>query len=182
VRTFRKYFLFSKLLGLTHLYPGTAEIFTRLFPATLCIRPIHSPLNDIGLWTVRCDVEFCEITGKVPGSRQKILTAGFYYFLCHSIEQCSATGVPPQGFRCARIFIRNCVFARYSRKKDNILSFVIHTHCFIIDSFIQHVLCFVFICLHSYRARIFMCLLAPWLYGPLRTLASLMTDAHSSLF
>jgi hypothetical protein len=33
---------------------------------------------------------------------------------------------------------------------------LIHTHWFIIDSFIRHVLCFVSICLHTYRARIYM--------------------------
>jgi hypothetical protein len=32
----------------------------------------------------------------------------------------------------------------------------LYTHWFIIDIFIQRVLCFVFICLHSYRASIYM--------------------------
>jgi hypothetical protein len=66
---------------------------------------------------------------------------------CHKVS-----GVP-------RTFIRSYMFARYRHKKAitylSSFEFIIHTHWFIIDSFIQHVLCFVFMCLYSYRARIF---------------------------
>jgi hypothetical protein len=87
------------------------------------------------------------------------------------VKQCSATGVPPQGFRCVANFYKKMYIRTLYLEKGNMLYFVIrirnicrhartHTHArthrFIIDSFIQHVLCFVFICLHSYRARIYM--------------------------
>jgi hypothetical protein len=66
---------------------------------------------------------------------------------CHKVS-----GVP-------QIFIRNCIFAFYSWKKIIFSVFRIHnthTQWFIIDSFIQHVLSYVFICLHTYSARIYM--------------------------
>jgi hypothetical protein len=56
-------------------------------------------------------------------------------------------------WRVPQMFIRNCIFTHYSYKKAisylSYLEFVTHTHWFIIDSFIQRVLRFVFISLHS---------------------------------
>jgi hypothetical protein len=76
------------------------------------------------------------------------------------LSQCSATGVPPQGFRCAANFYKKLHIRTFCYKMA--IYFLIirnrithtHTHWFFIDSFIQHVQCFVFICLHSYRASI----------------------------
>jgi hypothetical protein len=64
------------------------------------------------------------------------------------LEQCSATGVLPQGVRSAANFYQKLYIRTLYFEKDNISSFVIkilntHTHWFIINSFIQHVLfCF----------------------------------------
>jgi hypothetical protein len=60
--------------------------------------------------------------------------------------------VPPQGFRCTANFYKILYIRTLYFEKYNILP-VTHTHRFIIDN-IQHVLCFVFICLHSDRANI----------------------------
>jgi hypothetical protein len=75
--------------------------------------------------------------------------------LLMSLDQCSATVVPPQGFRCATNFYKKLYIHTLQLEKGNILSFVIrirntHTHWFIIDNFIQHTSCFILIRLHSY--------------------------------
>jgi hypothetical protein len=65
--------------------------------------------------------------------------------------ECYATGTPVCRHKVSdapQTSTKHCTFARYSYKR--------HFLSFIIDSFIQHVLCFVFICLHSYRASIYM--------------------------
>jgi hypothetical protein len=74
-------------------------------------------------------------------------------------RQCSATGLPPQGYVYTANFDKKLHIPMLYLEKGSILSFVIrirNTHRFIIDSFIQHVLRFVFVCLHSYRASIYM--------------------------
>jgi hypothetical protein len=70
-------------------------------------------------------------------------------------------GVTFRLYQCYANFYKKLCIRTLWLEKGNILSFTIrirntHTHWFIIDSFIQHVLCFVFICLHSYRTRIYM--------------------------
>jgi hypothetical protein len=60
------------------------------------------------------------------------------------VDQCYATSVPLQGFRCAANFYKKLHIHSLELEKRQILSFII-------DSFIQHVQCF-FMCLHSYRA------------------------------
>jgi hypothetical protein len=78
------------------------------------------------------------------------------------LEQCSATGVPPQGLWCAAKCYKKLYIRTSKLDKCNILSFVIrirnthtHIHWFIIDRFIQHACILIgqgFICRYIFMA------------------------------
>lgn len=75
-------------------------------------------------------------------------------FLGRSLFQCPVTGLPPPGFSVQRTFVRDCIFVTViKRKYTNFLNYkpshtLVHHRQF-------HPTCYVFTCLHSYRAKDF---------------------------